>query len=483
MNAQYKLYERDGVTFAALQPYFESMAKPMRGVEYHIAPRLAVALKGSHIYWAYGMPEYKNVGVKWVQKMITSGVNGRFYRVENKHYKNALAYFSLLISSTLPKNTEALIKVYTTIHDLAVEHCRIVGVGIDAFDDFFEEIVTREVSRQGYPNLVDDKDAWSKVLQPAYRSEVLNYKLAILELSKKIKNKKFLVSAQDVEHIYRKYYWLTIGWGGRGVLTRKKIKQETRACAKLTSIEYQQERKYILDYAKRIAENRRAVLKRFQVPEKVVRPYLTVLDKIARMHDQRKEIQMRSLFLMDEIRRKVARTYSLKMADLVWLKPNELRRVIRTGKIPKRTVIDRKSGYLVVMNGSKKLEKTGKQALRFIDNKLKLKNNNLTSVKGAPASAGIATGRAFVTEDPRRAIKFLKKGDILVTPMTTPDFVPAMKKAVAVVTNEGGVTVHAAIISRELRIPCVTGTEIATAVFKTGDRIEVNGNTGVVRKI
>ena len=75
------------------------------------------------------------------------------------------------------------------------------------------------------------------------------------------------------------------------------------------------------------------------------------------------------------------------------------------------------------------------------------------------------------------------QGDILVTEMTTPDFVPAMKRASAIVTDKGGITCHAAIVSRELNIPCVIGTKIATKVFKDGDVVEVNATSGVVKKV
>ena len=67
--------------------------------------------------------------------------------------------------------------------------------------------------------------------------------------------------------------------------------------------------------------------------------------------------------------------------------------------------------------------------------------------------------------------------------MTRPEFVPLMKKALAVVTDEGGITCHAAIVSRELRIPCITGTKNATRILKDGDLIEVDADNGVVKII
>jgi len=65
--------------------------------------------------------------------------------------------------------------------------------------------------------------------------------------------------------------------------------------------------------------------------------------------------------------------------------------------------------------------------------------------------------------------------------MTVPDFLPAMKKAKAIVTDEGGLTCHAAIVSRELSIPCIIGTRIATKVLKDGDLVEVDSNEGKIR--
>ena len=79
-----------------------------------------------------------------------------------------------------------------------------------------------------------------------------------------------------------------------------------------------------------------------------------------------------------------------------------------------------------------------------------------------------------------KEIAEFKEGEILVANQTTPEFVVAMKKAAAVVTDQGGVTAHAAIISRELKVPCIVGTKNATRILKTGDMVEVDAEKGVV---
>ena len=84
--------------------------------------------------------------------------------------------------------------------------------------------------------------------------------------------------------------------------------------------------------------------------------------------------------------------------------------------------------------------------------------------------------------DPKKTAHF-KRGEILVAPMTSPDYIFAMKKSAAVITDAGGLTSHVAIVSRELGIPCIVGTKIATKVLKDGDLVEVDANKGIVRII
>jgi pyruvate,water dikinase len=102
-------------------------------------------------------------------------------------------------------------------------------------------------------------------------------------------------------------------------------------------------------------------------------------------------------------------------------------------------------------------------------------------VKGIAAGRrGFGAGTAKVVANPEEAAKVMQKGDILVTDMTNPDYVPFMKLAGAIVTNKGGVTCHAAIVSRELGIPCVVGTENATQLMKTGKQYTVDSRSGIV---
>lgn len=100
-------------------------------------------------------------------------------------------------------------------------------------------------------------------------------------------------------------------------------------------------------------------------------------------------------------------------------------------------------------------------------------------LKGVAASVGIAVGKVKIILDPSENFK-MRKGDILVTEMTDPRFIPIMRKAAAIVTDIGGLLCHAAIVSREIKIPCIVNTKKATEILKNNQKIIVNGTEGKI---
>jgi len=108
-----------------------------------------------------------------------------------------------------------------------------------------------------------------------------------------------------------------------------------------------------------------------------------------------------------------------------------------------------------------------------------LESNEIT---GQMASTGKAIGQVKIIKRKEQMIE-MEEGKILVTPMTTPEFVPVMEKAAAFVTDEGGILCHAAIVAREMKKPCIIGTKVATELLNDGDLIEVDADNGIIRII
>lgn len=172
---------------------------------------------------------------------------------------------------------------------------------------------------------------------------------------------------------------------------------------------------------------------------------------------------------------KLALEKSISYDDLLYCTLDEVRQ-----RVPSPATIAERKKQLTFVGDAKKChiltgEKHRIMVKRFLQPAVRVKELN-----GKIAYEGLARGRARVVIDFDELDK-VKKGEVLITNMTTPNMVPAMRKAVAFVTNEGGITSHAAIIARELKKPCVIGTKIATQVIKTGDMVEVDAVCGVVK--
>ena len=176
----------------------------------------------------------------------------------------------------------------------------------------------------------------------------------------------------------------------------------------------------------------------------------------------------------------MAKRLNLTFEEIIYLLPSEIEEGLAgIFTITKKEIQSRSNKYAMVMENHQITLYTGEEVEKH---RIKINTQNPGEAQGSPAFRGRATGKVKLVKD-RSELHKIEAGDILVTRLTTPDFVVAMEKAAAIVTDLGGITSHAAIVSRELRVPCIVGTEIATQIFKDGDLVEVDANKGVVRKI
>jgi phosphohistidine swiveling domain-containing protein len=146
--------------------------------------------------------------------------------------------------------------------------------------------------------------------------------------------------------------------------------------------------------------------------------------------------------------------------------------------------------YLNLRNEKKEVIDDVEEIKRLKKDFLKLQkeseeNKNKKEIKGQATyiSEKVIKGKVVVIKDKSKLKNKigLIDGKILIAIQTTPHYIPYIKKALAIITDEGGITCHAAIISREMKIPCIVGTKIATRVFKTGDRVEINTTDGTIK--
>ncbi len=188
-------------------------------------------------------------------------------------------------------------------------------------------------------------------------------------------------------------------------------------------------------------------------------------------------------YLTRGLLKEAARQVDLAYEEIIWLSDNEILEGLDGGGIPAKAEIrEREKGFGYFEAEDDEMVVTGDRLRKLVEIHVPKVDTAVREFAGTVGSKGLAVGTAFVCATPQEAAAMVK-GEILVVPQTTPDYVVVMKKAAAIVTDEGGITCHAAVVSRELGVPCVVGTRVATRVLKTGDRIEVDANSGTVKKL
>lgn len=185
--------------------------------------------------------------------------------------------------------------------------------------------------------------------------------------------------------------------------------------------------------------------------------------------------------LLTEIGRRLGLSYE----DVLHLLPKEIMRSLKEGLVvPKSEVARRIRNHAVMNIGTGLLVFSGRNAITLYRQQLPSisRQSGTAGFKGTIAYPGIMHGRVRIIPTVE-SLRKMREGEILVCPMTNPDYMPAIRKAKAIVTDEGGILCHAAIVARELKIPTITGTKIASQTLKNGDYVEVDATAGIVRRV
>jgi len=240
------------------------------------------------------------------------------------------------------------------------------------------------------------------------------------------------------------------------------------------------------DSIRKKIKKRDLTLSRLNLPKDMLN-LAFALRKLSYLQELKKITQVRSHPILQlVVKKEIAKRIKVEKELLDYLSKDEMISSLKKGKINPKLLAEAKERrkYCVQIAKDGKYEWLyGDEAKEFVKvNKLVHEIDDLTEIRGSIACNGNVKGIAKVCHSSTEINKVLK-GDVLITAMTTPDFVPAIKRASAIITDEGGITCHAAIVSRELKKPCIIGTKIATKVLKDGDLIEVDANNGIVKII
>jgi phosphohistidine swiveling domain-containing protein len=288
---------------------------------------------------------------------------------------------------------------------------------------------------------------------------------------KKYIEKKPKINALLAKHA-RNYYWVENNYFAK-ILT---IGYFTKKLFKLVN---EKNRQHIV---KNIKQNRRAKsLLLHKLGDRWLAHVVSMSEQMTHVQDYRKLGLIRFGHYAHIIFTEMARRTNLDEKDYHNVIEPEMADVFLKRHIDRKKLWARRTKNFTYGTPRGYVVYEGKELKKYVDDtQFHQDHSGITTFKGVPACVGNVTGTARLVRNAHK-VGIFNTGDILVTNNTTPEFVPIIKRAGAIITDQGGITCHAAIISRELNIPCVIGTKIATKVLKDGDRVEVDATNGIVK--
>ncbi|MFA5886272.1 MAG: PEP-utilizing enzyme [Patescibacteria group bacterium] len=290
------------------------------------------------------------------------------------------------------------------------------------------------------------------------------------------------ISAKRLDRHVKKYFWINNGYDHTYFLDADYFAQRVKeAAAKMSA---RQISRALAGNQARLSSSQDKIkqLMRQLGVSADIKKVLTLIDWLADFQDKRKATSLKIHFYLDKFIKEVSRRSYITYESARYLIPQEYADAIHD-KLFLPSFRQRQK-YMGIVYSEQGLKLYVGLVAKKMEEKLlgRIQGSETNEIEGARAMGGKIVGRARLILK-KGDINKIKAGEILVTTMTSPDFIAAMKKAAAIVTDEGGLTCHAAIISRELGLPCVIGTKIATRVIKDGDWLEVNANHGIIKII
>lgn len=375
------------------------------------------------------------------------------------------------IDSLDKKETIDILKDYHKLHHSLWSLGMVPNV-LEMQQSFLTDYLKKYLKKKGLSN-EELLDVFQVLVLPREKSMAQKQEFDMLELAKKGDRKA-------LKRHHEKYKWLTFGWIGPDAdysffenqfndLTKNKL-----ATRKLEEFFARHDR---------LLENKDKYIKKLSItPE--YQELFRLQEELLFLKAHRMDALYFSYSSLWPILKKIAKDNHLSMKQIYGLYIPELIKSLESGKFDVNKINDVLNYSVRYYDGVNTKLYTGAKARKVVS---RVKSFLITEkfkdfFTGECAWPGRVKGVVKIINQASEMDK-LQKGEILVSNITDPSLLPAMKKASAFVTNSGGLTCHAAIVARELKIPCVVGTRIATQTLKDGDMVEVDARQGIVRII
>lgn len=461
-----------GIAYAAKNP----IALPY-GVAFYNVTKL------NHWDWFWDNEEIKKKRALIIKKAVKdNNFAEEFLSSWDKEFEEFIEIYNEGIGTDLEKaSNKDLSNILKKIHEHYVINGGF-GYIVDSFltsdkEDWLVVKIKEELKEKASQEVI------AKLTQPAFSSFVNEYESGLINIAKMVSEKKDKkIIDKTISKLASDFIWIKANYNDKMPLTIEIVKSEANKLLekKINFDKEIEEKEHGAEHNIKVKQDLYKKLKISQELQRIIR----VSEVFTHAQDKRKERVLKTNFIHFKIFDEIAKRFKKSQTESYYLSVEEAISLLDGNKIDWKKIERRsKEEFMeIYFNGqSKMLYK--EEIAKLIDKKnLFHDHGSVQELRGAVAYRGNVRGRVQVLRN-SKDIDLFKEGNILVANQTTPEFVPAMKKAAAIVTDQGGITCHAAIVSRELKRPCVIGTKIATRILKDGDIIEIDGDKGIVRII
>jgi phosphohistidine swiveling domain-containing protein len=295
----------------------------------------------------------------------------------------------------------------------------------------------------------------------------------LAEASKKLSPEK---TKALLTRLYEQYCWLDYMYYGPPASFESFMDELDAAKANNKNL-------HLKEHLAKISQDQRRLMEKLKFNRRA-KLIVSIAQRVLWQKGWRKDVEYHGFYCYEPLLREIAKRRDINdWRDLLFLLPWELKGFILKGG-PTTAEIRQRRGFSCLICTPNEVKMMSGDAARQFYRSLNLENNvsETGEIRGQSAYPGKVSGIVRIVHVPEEMGK-VSEGDVLVSQATSPDLLPAIRKAAALVTNTGGLICNAAITARELKIPCIVGTRNATATLKDGDFVEVDANIGVVRKL
>lgn len=435
-----------------------------------------------HFDWFWNNNELRKKRVKLLKKLSTdSTLSSRALRIGEKNHKNFVSLSDKIARLDLEKLSDKKLKdTFEVLHQELIDICDW-SYSVDIFlsdeeVDWLEGLIRKELKSKVTSEIV------ATLTQPTFPSFVNQAEVLFLKIALSLKKANIKVAEKLSKQYEQRYFWIRSNYKEYSRLSSAQILSEAYEYCKKHNTE---------EISAKIAHENRIITENINHKKKITKSLrlskklqniIRMSEALTHLQDNRKERVLRMNTLFYEFLEETAQRFSIENPLVFYCTPQEVFSLYKMKRFDMGEIKDRyNKGFLTIFSkGKYTLVPASEYASSITESNFFKDHGSITEIKGSVAYKGVVKGIIRVLKNASDILGF-KEGEILVANQTTPEYVPAMKKAIAIITDQGGITCHAAIISRELKLPAIIGTKIATKVLKDGDMVEVDAEKGVVK--